>query len=90
MAVNFPLHILPNNSDLDEEVLFSLVCSICGYFSKLFNIDMAAPCEYHYMLYDMKFSKHVRIYEKLISSFYTHDFTLIVIMKRTTHLIDLR
>ena len=47
MAVNFPLHILPNNSDLDEEVLFSLVCSICGYFSKLFNIDMAAPCEYH-------------------------------------------
>ena len=50
MPVNFPQHILPDNCDLDEEVVgsgFSLVCSICRYFSKLFNINMAAPCEFH-------------------------------------------
>ena len=50
MPVNFPRHILPDNCDFDEEIPgsgFSLVCSICRCFSKLFNIDMAAPCEFH-------------------------------------------
>ena len=50
MPVNFSQHILPDNCDLDEKVVssgFSLVCSICRCFSKLFNIDMAAPCEFH-------------------------------------------
>ena len=50
MPVNFPQHILPDHYDLDEEAVgsgFSLLCSICHCFSKLFNIDMAAPCEFH-------------------------------------------
>ena len=50
MPVNFPRHISPDNCDLDEEVVgsgFCLVCSIFRRFSKLFNIDMAAPCEFH-------------------------------------------